>query len=307
MTEDVNPILNEDPPSITASMINPDSGSVSDDASPDRNHTDDLPLTGQTTRRSYNVSLVHASLGIKDYDDDEGYKRAFLSQHFYPESERTLFHNGRQHSFILVETAVRDDSMIRTHRHTNADEDQHGDGDDLRYDTGQNPAPDPPSYLEQASPMHDSYTYREHLFVVILGMLLSFNSGFSNGVTLSGALTPDQQNWSTQSTSGYTGIYTASALALADTERDSQGKSRIEFFGFQICMILSFALGACISALLNPRPLPWRLAPMYAPTFLLGEYGGRSGTKDAVLPIQSCCVPICDLICIMFFVPCCLD
>ena len=132
--------------------------------------------------------------------------------------------------------------------------------------------------------MHDKYTYREHIFIVILGLILSFNSGFSNGVCLSGFLTPNDVRWNVQSTSGMTGAYTVSALALAETtnyradadgtddgeESYLQGFSSFQFFGFQICMILSTIAGSTISAILNPRPFPWRVAPMYAPTLLIG-------------------------------------
>jgi hypothetical protein len=266
MTEDGNRSFNENP---TTSMIDPATSTGQDDAPPDLNSADDRPFSRKTPRQSRDVSLIHASLGIQDMDHDD----VDDSQYYYPASERTI----RNHSYgiIIVEAAV-DDSMIQR-EHVHFDEDRDGDGDALGnptgQDKGQDKAPNPKklSYLQQASPMHERYTYREHIFIATLGMILSFNSGFSNGVTLSGILTPDTVKWSTQSTSGYTGIYTNSALVLADTSREAQGHTRIQFFGFQICMILCFISGACISALLNPRPMPWRLAPMYAPTFLLGE------------------------------------
>ncbi|KAL3906962.1 MAG: hypothetical protein SGARI_003763 [Bacillariaceae sp.] len=121
------------------------------------------------------------------------------------------------------------------------------------------------------SPMTEKYTYREHLFIVVVAMILSFNSGLSNGISLSGMLTPPEVTWDQQSTSGFTGVYTASALALADKSQEIEGFAHEVFFRFQVFMILSFIAGSCISALLNPRPTPWRLAPMYAPTFLIGS------------------------------------
>ncbi|KAL3925951.1 MAG: hypothetical protein SGILL_000052 [Bacillariaceae sp.] len=134
--------------------------------------------------------------------------------------------------------------------------------------------------MKAKSPMHDLYTYKEHIFIVTLGLILSFNSGFSNGVCLSGFLTPNDERWDAQSTSGMTGAYTVGALALADTlvfSKDSgksdsnyQGLSSFQFFGFQVVMVLSMICGSTISALLNPRPVPWRIAPMYAPTLLIG-------------------------------------
>jgi uncharacterized membrane protein YoaK (UPF0700 family) len=124
--------------------------------------------------------------------------------------------------------------------------------------------------------MNPGYSAREHSFIVFLAMLLAFNSGFSNGLSLSGLLAPvGSALYPAQSTSGYTGVYTSSALALASSSfetyhRTSSNETNVQVFGFQICMAMSFVSGSTISALLNPRPSPWRLAPMYAPTFLLG-------------------------------------
>jgi uncharacterized membrane protein YoaK (UPF0700 family) len=126
------------------------------------------------------------------------------------------------------------------------------------------------------SPMNPKYTAREHRFIVFLATLLAFNSGFSNGLSLSGFLAPlGSELYPAQSTSGYTGVYTSGALALASSSfqtyhRTNQNETNIQFFGFQTCMVLSFVSGATISGVLNPRPSPWKMAPMYAPTFLLG-------------------------------------
>lgn len=114
------------------------------------------------------------------------------------------------------------------------------------------------------------YFARERLFVIILGVLLSFNTGFSNGITLSGFLTPNSSHWISQATGGFTSAYTKSAMAVVDTNQQINGMPNIEFFGFQICMILSFAGGSFIASLLIPRPVAWRLQPMYAPVFLIG-------------------------------------
>lgn len=133
-----------------------------------------------------------------------------------------------------------------------------------------------PSFQVRMSPMNPKYSEREHAFIVIVAMLLSFNSGFSNGLSLSGLLAPvGEILYTYQSTSGYTGVYTQGALALAASsfetyQADGQSVTNIGVFGFQTCMVLSFISGATMAGLLNPRPSPWRLAPMYAPTFLLG-------------------------------------
>ena len=126
------------------------------------------------------------------------------------------------------------------------------------------------------SPLNPKYSSREQTFVVGCGMLLSFNSGFSNGLALSGLLTPPDADVRTQGTSGYSGVTTHSALALASLAvggspqyRQNERVSNLTYFGFQTTMILAFVVGSMISGLLNPRPSPWRLAPKYAPTFFL--------------------------------------
>lgn len=124
------------------------------------------------------------------------------------------------------------------------------------------------------SPLNPKYSSREQTFVVGCGMLLSFNSGFSNGLALSGLLTPPDADVRTQGTSGYSGVTTHSALALASLAvggspqyRQNERVSNLTYFGFQTTMILAFVVGSMISGLLNPRPSPWRLAPQYAPPF----------------------------------------
>jgi uncharacterized membrane protein YoaK (UPF0700 family) len=103
------------------------------------------------------------------------------------------------------------------------------------------------------------YTKHEFSFVVIVGILLSFNGGYVNGSCLSGLLTASGKQ---QSVAGFTGAYTKSALFLAE--------SRVEDFGFQICMILSFMFGAMVTGIITPRATPFRIEPTYGPTFLLG-------------------------------------
>ena len=99
----------------------------------------------------------------------------------------------------------------------------------------------------------------ECLFVLLVGLLLAFNAGYINGACLSGWL---MKNGRRQSVSAFTGAYTWSALALADSNGNE--------FGFQVCMILSFIFGAFLSGLLTPRATPYRIEPTYGPTFCLG-------------------------------------
>lgn len=99
----------------------------------------------------------------------------------------------------------------------------------------------------------------ECIMVVIAGQLLAFNSGFSNGACLSGFLL---QSGRRQSVAAFTGAYTGSALLLADGHTAS--------FGFQACMILSFMFGACLSGLITPKAVQYRIEPTYGPTFFIG-------------------------------------
>jgi uncharacterized membrane protein YoaK (UPF0700 family) len=115
------------------------------------------------------------------------------------------------------------------------------------------------------------YSSREHIFIVCIAMLLSFNSGYTNGTCLSGLLTEDEVTWDSQSTSGFTGAYTLSALSLVDKYNIvTPDHDHFEYFGFQTSMILAFITGSFLSGVMNPRPVPWRLAPTYAPSFFVG-------------------------------------
>lgn len=99
----------------------------------------------------------------------------------------------------------------------------------------------------------------ECIMVVIAGQLLAFNSGFSNGACLSGFLLKSNRR---QSVSAFTGAYTGSALLLADGHTTR--------FGFQACMILSFMFGACLSGIITPKAVQYRIEPTYGPTFFIG-------------------------------------
>ena len=108
-------------------------------------------------------------------------------------------------------------------------------------------------------PFNSDYSRKEHIFVFCAGLGLALNSGYINGACLSGLLT---ESGSRQSVSGFTGTYTASALALSEGDTD--------LFGFQVCMILSFVAGAAVAGMGTPTPKAWRIAPSFGPTFLLG-------------------------------------
>jgi len=100
----------------------------------------------------------------------------------------------------------------------------------------------------------------EAYFVFGLGLLLSLNSGYINGLCLSGLLT---ENGSIkQGVSAFTGTYTKSGLALASGDA--------KLFGFEFTLILAFIGGAIVAGMMNPKAIPHKLVPSYGPTFLLG-------------------------------------
>jgi hypothetical protein len=94
---------------------------------------------------------------------------------------------------------------------------------------------------------------REAVFVLILGLMLSLNSGYINGLCLSGMVGPDQQ-----AVSAFTGTYTKSGLALAAGDP--------KLFGFEFTLILSFIGGALVSGAMNPEAVPHKLVPTYGPS-----------------------------------------
>jgi len=104
-------------------------------------------------------------------------------------------------------------------------------------------------------------TFEEAIFVLVLGLCLSLNSGYINGLCISGMLS--QEGSRTQGVAAFTGTYTKSGLALASSDSS--------LFGFNIFLILCFVGGACISGVLNPEAVPHKLAPSYGPTFLIGS------------------------------------
>ena len=102
-------------------------------------------------------------------------------------------------------------------------------------------------------------TTREYIFVVFVGALLSFNTGFVNGSCLTGFVAPSGLR---MQVSGFTTPYTLSALGLAMGDFDT--------FRFQLCLILSFIFGSFIAGFLTPRATTYRIEPSYGPTFLIG-------------------------------------
>ena len=104
-----------------------------------------------------------------------------------------------------------------------------------------------------------NYSKREYGFVLMVGIILAFNSGYINGSCLSGLLTSVGLR---QSVAGFTGAYTLAGLELASGE--------LAMFGAHIKMILSFIFGSFIAGVLTPKAEAYRILPSYGPTFLIG-------------------------------------
>jgi uncharacterized membrane protein YoaK (UPF0700 family) len=104
----------------------------------------------------------------------------------------------------------------------------------------------------------ETYTKREGVIVLMAGALLAFNSGFVNGSTLSGFLTPTRK----ESVSAYTTSYSLSAMAVARGDTSE--------FGYYSCFVLSYLFGSFLAGLITPNGTPFQIEPTYGPTFLIG-------------------------------------
>lgn len=101
----------------------------------------------------------------------------------------------------------------------------------------------------------------EAIFVFAVGLLLSLNSGYINGLCLSGLLT--NQGSLQQAVSSVTGTYTRAGLSLAEGDMGN--------FGLDMGLIFCFILGSTVSGFMNPKAIPHKLVPSYGPTFLFGS------------------------------------
>lgn len=84
--------------------------------------------------------------------------------------------------------------------------------------------------------------------LVIIGCLLAANSGFLNGLTLSGLVAGQKQ-----AVAAVTGAWTTSAIGLASGESSA--------FLFQLRIICCYFGGSCINGLLNPNGVEWSKKP----------------------------------------------
>ena len=107
------------------------------------------------------------------------------------------------------------------------------------------------------------YTLKGYIFTVLIGLSMAFSAGYSNGVCLSGFLNVDA-NSAKQSVAGVTGVYTNSAIFLAEND--------FQKAGFMFGTIFSVMFGAFVAAIMNPRPIAFEISPRYGPTFLAAAF-----------------------------------
>ena len=106
------------------------------------------------------------------------------------------------------------------------------------------------------------HTRREYIFVLITGLALAFSAGYTNGVCLSGFIHPNDRDVKT-SVAGVTGLYTGSAINLAEGDYDK--------LALAVGTIFSVMGGSFISGLLNPHAIAFSIGPRYGPTFVLSS------------------------------------
>ena len=119
---------------------------------------------------------------------------------------------------------------------------------------------------------------------ILMGLALAFNSGFINGLCLSGAAAA---NGAKQAVSAVTASWTNSAMGLAS--------GNLGQFKFLSAVILSFMGGSVIAGFLNPTPpkqftlqestssLPWYSSSFYIGAVLLALAGMNLGGDNVKL------------------------
>ncbi|CAB9522675.1 membrAne [Seminavis robusta] len=115
--------------------------------------------------------------------------------------------------------------------------------------------PATPAVTESVSPMAISKKA-----AVAAGMMLAFNSGFTNGACLGGGLLAGTDKFAV---AAVTGAWTTSALGAAS--------GNMAAFATNAKAILSYVTGSCIAGLMIPRPKTFVLDNGTGPTFLIGS------------------------------------
>lgn len=117
------------------------------------------------------------------------------------------------------------------------------------------------------------HSRREYIFVIITGLALAFSAGYTNGVCLSGYIHHLDRN-TRSSVAGVTGLYTNSAINLAEGDMDK--------LALAAGTIFSVMGGSFISGLLNPYPIAFTVGPRYGPTFVAASIFMTMGAVAAL-------------------------
>ena len=115
-------------------------------------------------------------------------------------------------------------------------------------------------------------SFSQHI-IYYIGLCMAFTAGYANGVCLSGFLHVGDP-YVTHPVAGVTNLFTESAISLLTNNMTK--------YSFQVGTIMSTMAGSCISAILNPRPVPFILSPRYGPTFIIGSIFSTLGAVAAV-------------------------
>lgn len=109
------------------------------------------------------------------------------------------------------------------------------------------------------------YNPTEVYYVLFAACLIALNSGFVNGVTMSGLLIaadPTKKDPRQQMVAGFAGAFTNTAIALVGHQWS--------IYSYHLFMILSYMIGAFIAAMISPKAKPYVIEPRYGPTFMIG-------------------------------------
>jgi len=112
----------------------------------------------------------------------------------------------------------------------------------------------------------EGYNQNEVRYVLLAAVLIAVNNGFVNGITMSGLLIANEEfndalNPKTAMVSGVSGIFTSSTVDLIKQSWDQ--------YRFHVFLMLSYAGGAFITAILSPKAKPYAVDPFFGPSLLI--------------------------------------
>jgi uncharacterized membrane protein YoaK (UPF0700 family) len=117
----------------------------------------------------------------------------------------------------------------------------------------------------------NAYDRREAIYVLMGAVIVAINTGFVNGVTMSGTFLEDSEsviedsdyiNKSKQGVSGTGGSFTGNAIALVTGDWANYSNTTY--------LLLAYIFGAFIPAIITPRAHKHVIEPKYGPTFMIG-------------------------------------